>query len=71
MVIKWTNKVSRETGYVKGIRNKNGYFENTFDIKEARRYSAGTVGQKIEELYFLCDLNDYEAIAYERIKGDI
>ena len=40
MKIQWTNKYSKETGYVKSVNTKEKYFENTFDIKEARDYSS-------------------------------
>lgn len=39
MKIKWTNKWSGETGYVKAIHNKEQYFENTFDADEAKNFS--------------------------------
>ena len=38
-IIKWINRFSGETGYVKVIRKAKGYFENTFDSKEARLFS--------------------------------
>lgn len=38
MVIKWTNRISRETGYVKQVDTKNKCFENTFDRTEAKVY---------------------------------
>ena len=41
-IIKWTNKFSGETGYVKSLRKAKGCFINTFDKEEARRFS----GQK-------------------------
>lgn len=40
MIIKWTNKYSKETGYVKGISVKEGHFINTFDKSEAKDYAS-------------------------------
>lgn len=39
-VIKWENKYSGETGYVKKINKKKSYFENTYDIDEAKTYKS-------------------------------
>ena len=36
--LKWTNKYSCETGYVKKVSKVKGYFENTFDKAEAKKY---------------------------------
>ncbi len=37
-VVAWTNKFSSETGFVKTISKKKGYFENTFVKEEARKF---------------------------------
>ncbi len=37
-VIKWVNKWSGETGFVKSIQRKKGHFVNTFDQAEAKKY---------------------------------
>lgn len=37
-VIAWTNKFSQETGFVKTISKKKGYFENTFEKEDARKF---------------------------------
>lgn len=39
MLIKWTNKISGEQGFVRNIRIFRGYFENTYDIKEAHVFN--------------------------------
>ena len=39
-VIKWTNKYSNETGYVRVIRKSLKYFENTFDVRLARKFKS-------------------------------
>lgn len=38
MIIKWTNKFSGETGYVKQVKTKEKCFENTFNRGEAKEY---------------------------------
>lgn len=38
--IKWTNKYSGETGFVKSVSNKEKHFNNTFDLGEARSYKS-------------------------------
>ncbi len=37
-VIKWTNKMSRETGYVKSVSRARGCFINTWDKSDAKKY---------------------------------
>ena len=39
MIIKWTNKVSNESGYVKNVKKADGYFENTYEAAEAKQFS--------------------------------
>lgn len=39
MLIKWTNKLSGEQGFVRNIRIFRGYFENTFNIEEAHVFA--------------------------------
>lgn len=36
--VKWTNRHSGESGYVKSVKSKKGYFENTFNQDEAKKY---------------------------------
>ena len=62
MKIKWTNKFSGETGYVKRISKKGKYFENTFDIGEAKLFSKATIDKALEELAQYCADNTYEAV---------
>ena len=38
MNIRWTNKLSQESGYVKTISKAKGYFINTYDKAEARKF---------------------------------
>ena len=62
MKIMWKNKFSGETGYVKSLNRKQKYFENTFNVDEAKVYSAKTVEKTIQLLNEYCDANIYEAI---------
>ncbi len=62
MVIKWTNKFSNETGFVKKINKKAGYFENTFDESEAKSFTKTTGEKALNDLPVLCDDNTYELI---------
>ncbi len=36
--IKWANKFSKEEGYVGKVLKTKGYFENTYDKEEAKKY---------------------------------
>ena len=40
IIIQWTNKYSKEKGYVKTLNGNNKYFENTFDVNCAKIYSS-------------------------------
>ena len=39
VVLKWTNKFSNETGYVKSVSWVKGCFINTWDKTDAKRYT--------------------------------
>ncbi len=62
MIVRWTNKCSGEQGYVKVIRHKEGYFENTFEQSQAKNYSPSRIGQVIKTLENLCGDNTYEGV---------
>lgn len=62
MIIQWKNKYSGETGFVKKLNHKKGFFENTFDANEARKFSAKTVDNTLALLNEWCSDNTYEAI---------
>jgi hypothetical protein len=53
MVIKWINRFSRETGYIKTVDYKNKHFNNTFNYTEAKKFntieSANKCISKLEE----------------------
>ena len=50
VVIKWTNKFSGESGFVKGISTKEQHFINTYDQSEAKRYNENTAKGQITNL---------------------
>ncbi len=62
MKVMWTNKFSREQGYVKEIKKKEGHFVNTFDKAEAKTYTAKGAAQVLKVLPQLCGDNEYEAV---------
>lgn len=62
MKIKWKNKYSGETGYVKCLHRRGRYFENTFDIEQARIFSVRLVDKAIADLENYCPDNIYKAI---------
>ncbi len=62
MIIQWTNKYSGEQGYVKSLNRKEGYFKNTFNENEAKKYSGKSVKKIIELLNNFCSDNVYQAI---------
>lgn len=39
VVLKWTNKFSNETGYVKSVSGVKGCFINTWDKPDAKKYT--------------------------------
>lgn len=47
VIIKWTNKYSNETGFVKQLRQKDRCFENTYEGAEARKYSSQSVARGV------------------------
>lgn len=61
-IVKWTNKFSGEEGFVKCINNKDGYFENTFDRADARKWRAASVKNILTKLAEYCADNNYEAV---------
>lgn len=61
----WINKYSGEKGYVKSIQKKKGYFENTFDISEARKFkSQGECVEAMAALHYMGETvnNDFIVI---------
>jgi hypothetical protein len=46
MKIRWTNKYSRETGFVKSVSKAKNCFINTFDASEARVFKSGKDAEK-------------------------
>ena len=50
MKIMWTNKWSKEQGYVKCINKNAGYFENTFSADEAKKFNAKNITSALRQL---------------------
>lgn len=44
--LKWRNKFSGEEGYVASVSKAKGYFINTFDKAEAKKYASEAAAQK-------------------------
>ena len=65
MKIKWTNRDSGDTGFVKKVNPDKQDFVNTFDEKEAANYSPNKVNDYIAALSASQPQNDYTAIAVE------
>lgn len=62
MKIKWTNKWSGEVGYVKKVNTKSKYFENTFDINEAKVFTKSSATKALPKLESYCNDNNYEVV---------
>ncbi len=59
MKIKWINKISNDTGYVKKMHTKDEvYFENTYVLEEACDYKKPE--GIIKRLNAICPQNTYE-----------
>lgn len=64
VVIKWTNRYSKETGYVESVCSKEQHFCNTYDIEKAKRYSLNSAKGILTKLvkYGEADNNEFEFI---------
>lgn len=65
VVIKWTNRNSGETGYVKRVDGINKCFENTYDKSEAKTYgNKGGASAAVRTLmsYGEGENNDFEYV---------
>ena len=47
VIIKWTNKFSNESGFVKEVKTKEQHFVNTFNQTEAKIYKTNASARKI------------------------
>ena len=47
VIIKWTNKFSNESGFVKEVKTKEQHFVNTFNQTEAKTYKTDAGARKI------------------------
>ena len=48
--IKWINKFSNEEGYVSKVMKTKGYFENSYEQKDAKKYRSINEANKDIEL---------------------
>ncbi len=65
--LKWKNKFSGEEGYVKIVRKSKGYFENTFNQSEAKKYrkpSEYKADMSFLESIGETEQNDFEIIEF-------
>ena len=44
--IKWTNRLSGESGFVKRVLLKKGYFENTYDQPKAKNFDSKELAEE-------------------------
>ena len=65
-VIKWINKFSGEIGFVKSIDKLEGHFNNTYDINEAKKYSAQSAKCNIRLLNKLGECKNNEFLIINR-----
>ena len=68
VVIKWVNRYSNESGYVKNVNNKERHFINTFEEKEAKVYKKLDSAKKIIDKLILFgegENNNFELITIE------
>ncbi len=64
-IIKWRNKFSGDTGFVKSINKKEGHFVNTFEQDEAKSYSNDkTCATAIKSLHDMgeAENNEFEIV---------
>lgn len=50
MKIKWTNKYSKETGFVESINSRDRHFVNTYDYDKAKTFTKATVTKALKKL---------------------
>lgn len=64
MKIKWTNKYSKETGFVESINSRDRHFVNTYDYDKAKTFTKTTVSKALKKLQEIgeCENNDFEVI---------
>lgn len=68
VIIKWTNKFSNESGFVKEVKTKEQHFVNTFNQTEAKTYKtdAGaikTINKLIE--FGEANNNNFEVVSID------
>jgi len=66
MIIKWTNKFSGETGFVKSVSTKEKHFINAFDQKSAKKYKDASSAERVIKAlisYGEAEANDFAIIS--------
>lgn len=59
MKIAWTNRYSKESGFVKSIDYKNKHFNNTYFVEEAKNFpTRDSVNKAIDKLIEYGEGND-------------
>lgn len=64
-VIKWTNKYSNESGFLKSVKKADGHFVNTFDVAEAKTFARQcdiVRTMNVLESIGECENNDFEVV---------
>lgn len=63
--VQWRNRVSGETGFVKKINRKEGYFENTWEGKDAKLFKTEKNAKVLlSDIEFFTNVpdNDYQVV---------
>ncbi len=66
--IKWVNKYSREEGYVAKVMKQKGFFMNTYNISEAKKYRSESSANT--EIDFLNSIGEGENNEFYVIKTE-
>lgn len=65
--LKWTNKYSQETGYVKRVMKSKGFFVNTAEQEDAKKYRNETMARK--DIEILTDIGEAENNIFEPVEA--
>jgi len=66
MALKWTNRVSGESGFVQSVLKSKGHFVNTWDIETAKIYkSENMLNKDLATLEEIGETKDNDFVAVE------
>ncbi len=65
--LKWTNKYSLESGYVKRVMKVKGHFENTANQAEAKKYRSEKMALK--DIEVLTDIGEAQNNVFEVVEA--